>query len=311
MALFDQHYGAMNPWGEGFFTAPVGSVLSAEEMCPERELLRTEFYADWARPQGEIIRGGGGVIGRSGSTIAVIGANIPLRYGDRLEPRWLEMIELLMPALRQSWTIGQVFVAGALERLLLERSDGPDPALFLLSEAGTISFRNARGEESLLSQEILRCDARGRLHFGDGRAQQLMAHMLRDLRRGPVHGFLQLDHPHRSCRVQMTAFDPDQVPEWELGLFLGIQRPSLLVCLVEEAEAHDPADALMATYGLSTAQAEVALLLAEGLSLREIAERRETAVNTTRNQVRAIAERMGLSRQAEIALAVARHRRPG
>ncbi len=308
--LFDRHYAAINPWGEGFFKAALGEVMSADDMFPRDALVKTEFYTDWAKPQGDIIRGGGGVIGRSDKTVAVIGANIPSRYGDRLEEKWLSTVRTLMPVLQQSWAIGQVFAENLVERLLLEKSSATDPALFLLSEAGEITFRNQRGVDVLASDGAVYTDLRGRLRFWEGRAQQVLSHMLKDVLRGPVHAHFRLSSQASNCAVHMTAFDPDDVPEWPLALVLGLHSPSLLVSLSFLSSNDATGQTLVEAYGLSAAQAQVALLLAEGLSLKDISEHRKTSINTVRKQVQNISQKMGLSRQTEIALTVSRHGSP-
>lgn len=307
--LFEQYYGAINPWSESFVLESRGAVMSARRMFPDEDLKRTEFYSDWVLPQDNIILGGGGFIGHSDRTIALLGANMPLSCGMDAERKWLGMVEKLMPALQQSWSIGQTFAKGLVERLLLERSSATDPVLFLLSESGQISFWNGRGEVALASQDVIFTDKNGRLRFKDDHAQQVMAHMLRDMRRGPVHAYLDLACAPSTVRVEMTAFDPDQVPDWDLGLFLGIERPSLMVCISTHTSADDRGDLVMKSYGLSAAEAEVATLVADGLSLREITEARLTSINTVRKQVRAIAEKMDVSRQTEIALTVNRNRK--
>lgn len=97
---FEEHYGVINPWAEGFASQPVGSVLSTGLMCPDEKLMTTEFYADWVLPQNDLRRGGGGVFGRSDQAVALIGANIEARNGDLLEDQWLELVRLIMPLLR-------------------------------------------------------------------------------------------------------------------------------------------------------------------------------------------------------------------
>lgn len=58
MSEFEKHYASVNVWGERFMQAPVGVPVSCEWMVPTRELLKSELYADWLRPQGNLISGG-------------------------------------------------------------------------------------------------------------------------------------------------------------------------------------------------------------------------------------------------------------
>lgn len=59
-------------------------------------------------------------------------------------------------------------------------------------------------------------------------------------------------------------------------------------------------DALCETFTLSPAEADVAILLAEGLKPNEVADRRGAALNTVRTQIKKIQKKMGLSGTTEI-----------
>ena len=90
-----------------------------------------------------------------------------------------------------------------------------------------------------------------------------------------------------------------------MGVYLGLEQRSLaLIASRRDDRASEPALRLVAAYGLTHAEAQVARLLAEGLSLREIALSRETAYNTVRGQVKTVADKLSVRRQAEIVRAV-------
>lgn len=57
---------------------------------------------------------------------------------------------------------------------------------------------------------------------------------------------------------------------------------------------------LMAVYALSSAEAEIAALLADGHDTAQIAELRQSSWHTVRQQLRSITQKLGCSRQAEI-----------
>lgn len=64
------------------------------------------------------------------------------------------------------------------------------------------------------------------------------------------------------------------------------------------------ADSLRASFGLSPAETRLATLLREGLSLSEAADELGVALNTTRNQLRSIFDKMGLRRQTDLVRAL-------
>jgi DNA-binding CsgD family transcriptional regulator len=57
---------------------------------------------------------------------------------------------------------------------------------------------------------------------------------------------------------------------------------------------------LRTLYRLSASEAEVAIRISEGASLADLAEERKVAIGTIRNQTKAVAEKLGCGRQAEI-----------
>ncbi len=79
-------------------------------------------------------------------------------------------------------------------------------------------------------------------------------------------------------------------------------RPQALV--IVRGLNHDDSQligALRAGFKLTAAEAEVALMLAEGQGPRTIAEARSVSINTVRTQLRNIYDKLGVSRQSELA----------
>jgi DNA-binding CsgD family transcriptional regulator len=66
------------------------------------------------------------------------------------------------------------------------------------------------------------------------------------------------------------------------------------------------AGALRRAHGLTRAEADVALALADGQGLDAIAAQRSVAIATVRSQVQSVYAKMGVHRQAELAAAVRR-----
>ena len=68
----------------------------------------------------------------------------------------------------------------------------------------------------------------------------------------------------------------------------------------DAARPPPPRELLRPMCGLTQAEAETAGLLGEGLSLREVSERRRVTFETARFQLRAVLEKTGCRRQAEL-----------
>ena len=64
-------------------------------------------------------------------------------------------------------------------------------------------------------------------------------------------------------------------------------------------------DRLRATFGLTTAEAEIASAVSQGDALKEIADARGVAVGTVRNQLKSIFAKLGVTRQIDVVKMVA------
>jgi DNA-binding CsgD family transcriptional regulator len=74
-----------------------------------------------------------------------------------------------------------------------------------------------------------------------------------------------------------------------------------------------PTNGLRELFDLSTAEAEVAVLVGLGLSPTEIARRRQVGIETVRAQLKSVFRKLGVGRQSELVrlLALINARRPG
>ena len=70
--------------------------------------------------------------------------------------------------------------------------------------------------------------------------------------------------------------------------------------------ADDPVQALVFRFGLTCAEARVSLKLADGQSVKAIAEAHSVSPVTVRNQVKSAMSKAGVHRQTELALKVLR-----
>lgn len=80
----------------------------------------------------------------------------------------------------------------------------------------------------------------------------------------------------------------------------GVTGARCLLVSVRPLAKPAPAKALRASYGLTAAEAELALALAAGDSLRAVAARRGVSINTVRNQLSAVFDKTGCRRQQDL-----------
>jgi DNA-binding CsgD family transcriptional regulator len=85
------------------------------------------------------------------------------------------------------------------------------------------------------------------------------------------------------------------------GAAFGSQRPLVILFVTDPRRSGGaPIATLRQLYNLTAAEAEVALGVAEGRSVEQIAETRGKSLNTARTQLKAVMAKMGVSRQTDV-----------
>jgi DNA-binding CsgD family transcriptional regulator len=293
--LFAEHYHDQSPWMGNVMAEPVGRALPCALMCPDREVERTAFYADVVRPHGDLIGGGGAVLARTPTTVVKIGGSVPRRHRDRLEPRLIDVLNLVIDPLGHAWNLGRTLAAARLELTGLNGHVQGRTALFVLSAAGGIAHANAEGAALLASGETVQADLRGRLRFPSGPAQARLSAALAGLRGGALP---MAEFTVAGSAVRLAGIAPDVLGDGPAGLLLGAGRPCLMVVVTQPAARPDRIAHMMSLHGLTRAEAEVACALAEGLTPAEIATARGASLHTVRNQIKAALGKCGVQRHA-------------
>src|SRR5688572_12965374 len=57
MASYRAHYFRVNPYIPSWTRLPVGEIVDSAQVLDEGELVRTEYYNDWLRPQDDLRNG--------------------------------------------------------------------------------------------------------------------------------------------------------------------------------------------------------------------------------------------------------------
>jgi DNA-binding CsgD family transcriptional regulator len=108
----------------------------------------------------------------------------------------------------------------------------------------------------------------------------------------------------RGASVASTPLILDVMPM--PSLLLGFTSGPRVVVVARGARGiHARKAALLrAAYGLTPAETEIALLLAQAKSAEAIAQERQVAVCTVRDQIKSVLAKLGVSRQVELVLKI-------
>ncbi len=196
----------------------------------------------------------------------------------------------LHAAVRAQLALQRAQGAAALQSLEVVRQ-----AAFLLSDSGRVVAMTSAAEALLSAGGMLQIAGR-MLRF---RAQPdqaafdaLLGPLINAIRFGAViaPGSMPLTSAPMVAELQM-------LPRHRLGLASG----PAMIAIFRNARAGERASAVRRAFGLTIAESEIALALADGERLQHIAARREVKLETVRSQLRTIFGKMNVRRQAELA----------
>lgn len=300
---YRQYYAEKNPWAPGFFLAQPGVPIDTDSMCPRAELAHTEFNNDWLRPQGDISAGGGIILFRERDRVFAIGGNFRRRDEDRLQARWMRLLGHVGPFLQHAIDINRVIATQAIEKVALAGgANASGNAILVLESDGRIRFANPAAQALIACGRLLRIDLHGRLEFAGEPAKSQLRRALRALERqnGEIAARFVADSPDVAHDCRTARFIPDALSTALPVALIDPNRPCLLLTLTPLAPTIHPLCRLAAAWRLTPSEAEIALLLGDGLCTQEIAEQRQVSVHTVRAQIKALLAKSGTRRQADL-----------
>lgn len=305
LQTYDAHYARLNAWAPAFMREPVGVVIPVQQMLPHDALRRTEFYNDWILPQDDASAGGGMVLGRGVDSILLLGANIPQRHAEQGQKDWLEALPLIAAAVHHAIDVNRALFGLRFDLFLAQTEGaGPNAAVFLLGEADRLLHCNAQAGTMIASGEMVLHRIDGRLKFRDPQTQSLVDQA------GKSRTSVQVALPGAGGRVaRIVPLSEPDAEALNLRPVLGNLRPVRVALITTPAKPVEIAPLLRRLYGLTEAELDLSLHLANGLTPNDIAERRRVSIHTVRNQIKSTLEKTGLRRQADLVGLVERSRR--
>jgi DNA-binding CsgD family transcriptional regulator/PAS domain-containing protein len=293
-----QHYASLNPFVRKYAAGPWPlTVMTDEDSFPKDQLVRTEYFNDFLRPQDihsmVVVR-----LARRDGVLSTLNVTKPKHKGQFTGAE-LETARRLHPHVIRAFNLSRKFAdIRAHSDGLVEALDRSLHGVLLLDDAGRIDHANVVAERLLREPEGLRVVG-GRLGAWRGdldrRLEALIGRAARRDWASRTGGSMVLPTPSRALPLSLTVAP------------LRADRPlartgySVLVCVTDlEAGVSLPAQRLRDLFGLTRAEGRVALALFEGASPREAADRLGVSPNTVRVHLAHVFEKTGTNRQSEL-----------
>jgi DNA-binding CsgD family transcriptional regulator len=279
---------------------PHGGIFVGNALLPDEELLRSEFYNDFLRPQGffHIL---GAVPVKTDDTFAVLRVIRP-RSSPAFGRDELELVRRLVPHLARAVGLArQLALAEARRDELVETLDWFPTAVLLLDSRCRIVAANRSAEDLLAAGDGLRTDRDG---LRAAAPADTLA--LRQMIAAAAEPTAQ-----ESARGDGTLSIARPAPRRPLNLLIAPLRTPIVQSARTRAQvavfvtdpdrvAIAPVERLRHYLGVTRAEADLVMWLVQGHRLEEAADELGITVNTARTQLKRALAKTGTGRQAEL-----------
>lgn len=295
--VYTRHYAAIDPFIPRFEAAPPGRWATTTDFFDDAFVATDAFFSEYWIPRGS----------RDIAAARVLaGAHIDAYVGVHRRPgqapfsrhevqRLADVGRHLARAIKVYLEVAHAGPGRQTAAAVLERS----PPAVLVDAGCSVLFANPAAE-AMLAADLAIGAPSGRLSVrqaaDDRRLQRLVAAATGALGLDPVGGEMLVA---RAERAPIAMLVTPAGPTTTLSSLTPV--PAALVLLHDPAHrASHPTKRLQALFGLTAAEAALALGLLDGKRLTEIAAARKVSVETVRTQLRALFKKTGVARQADL-----------
>ena len=287
----------INPWSAYMENQPAGRLVLSDQAITLRELQRTSFYDEVLRPQ-DVGHNGMISLARRKDFNAAFNLCRTLRQGP-FAPDEQRLLEWLAPHLRRSATLGlhidsYASVRNAAFDVLDRLSDG----VVIIDRGGSVLFANAaaRGLEAEGAMRL-----RQPITTASSEHSQRLAELIKLALAGAPGGTMSFP---RSAEGPLLTILISPIRGKDLGRLsdAGFKNAAVLLFIIDPANRRSiPLGQIMDAYGLTPAEARVALAASSGNTVDETARLLNLSPNTIKTHLRRVFAKTATARQAELA----------
>jgi DNA-binding CsgD family transcriptional regulator len=300
VAAYSQYYSTKNIWIRSSLEAPSGTIVTGHAAVDPADLVRTEFYNDWLRPNG-LFDAVGCILTRTArgpsANISVLRRKEAGLYDDEE----IASFRSLMPHVLRAVQLNQRLVAAQVQAgAALQSLQDLNVALVLSDRAARVLFANPLAEDLLRRKDGLLATA-GILRATTPSATQAM-HRLIAQAGGPAPrangsgGVLSL--PRGDGRRPLSALICPT--RFSLPILPATGPAALLLLSDPERSAPVPEERLIQLHGLTPAEARLLAALARGDSLQDYADMAGISINTVKVHLRRVLDKTDCRRQSDL-----------
>ncbi|WP_175690319.1 helix-turn-helix transcriptional regulator [Burkholderia anthina] len=294
---YDSHYYALDP----FVGLPADRVVTVDEVFGETGWLSSELYKQFLKPQD--IRYVLGADLRTASGVECRFRVCKTSTHTQFSARDKAICELLLPHLKRSVELHSRLDTAEVSRSIYENAiDQMQIGMVTLDENGAIIDTNRAADEILAQHNGIRL-LHGAIEADDVQENRQLQQLIRSAMKGH-HGTSSVvveampitrdyDKPRLGVLVRTIPLS-----DWSGD---NSRRPAVALLLRDPDRKPEGAHEIVRKlFDLTPAEASLALLLTNGLTLDEAADESGISKNTARTHLRAIFSKTGVTRQATL-----------
>ncbi|MEP3278285.1 MAG: helix-turn-helix transcriptional regulator [Stappiaceae bacterium] len=305
--LYKSHYATINPWLPHMAQQQIGCVFHDHDVLARDQLLSSEFWSDFIRPQEDISAGVGSILFQEDSRMLVMHGNISWKNQEKYRERTAELLRLLSPHVRRAFNIQRSLKGAQFERdCYSETLDRVDNAIFLVDSQCRLLHPNDIARKLLKNGALFKLKQKSTLQAHDPVAAQEISRSINAIgtadygklkdqiairSKADNSTFLSTVVPFQTVRRPASAFD---------ALNLGAQPVAMIAVAWPGANISAIKRSLSSLYQLTPAEIVLATSLQAGQSLQQISTERNVSIHTVRNQLSSVFEKTGTRRQSEL-----------
>ncbi len=302
MALYAEGFTDKDLWAQRALTPDrVNRAHNCEEFVSADEYENSAFYNEWIRAIGDDTYYCAGMMVQTGWGTGLIGFHKGRTQGG-FDQESLDGFAKDVMHIRKLLAVrGRLTVEQIARRTSAEMLDAVAQGVIALNPDGTLVSANAAAE-AVLSEGSLLTVRRGRLEVVDPNDALRLS--------GAIGMAARPRNPSGSTlTLRGGGRDGLQITVLPLAVEGGPRRVTLLLGL--GARSDTLARQLRTLFGLTAAEADLAVRLSEGVSPHDIAQARGVSVSTVRSQFKPLYSKMQCSGQLQVASLVQRIRSTG
>lgn len=290
---------AQDPYLDALRALPAGQMVRNDHLVDLNRFKNTAFYQQYFRPLDNHFIIGGFVERMEQDLHTIVGVHRHHR-GAGFNDGELRLLQSLAPHVRRAVRMGRTLGRERLRAVSAEQAlESLNIASFLLADGNRMLYANNAGERLLREQKVLRVCS-GQLVPACRRDQSGFAAIVERVSHGESGG--------RSAALRLRA-TPDETTHLVATVMPAPvtlpahpgPRPSvaLYVADLDDLGLQRP-DTLSQLYGLTPAEARLAVGLGRGSELGELSEAWQVSRETLRTQLKAVFAKTGVRRQSEL-----------